>query len=356
VKDEDIQAVALKHKLPVVPKGMDTPWAYTDRVLAFGRDLAGEEWPDNLAFPPMPHPPVVHGKLGDLFARFDMQMYAVQFEKRARTAISEELGLQGSDSGNPELILQAIKDMRIHADHCALDSWWVKSLMELWGNGSQTDNTRRAAKVACNMAAQLHAGPEADRRDAFEAIFPMPHDCMRVGDGYAATSHNAWHANRFIAQWEGFKACALRAEPPKSECAARKQGTAGGNMPADCDWPGCDCDPKTAKVIDALHDAHQLAMTHAQSDVLRERAAHFSREGFTNKGDDAYAPGTLARAGACYAKYWDAVPGSEEPGGWPWLTAWWKPTTPRRNLVKAVSLLLAEIEKIDRQPVIGAKQ
>ena len=179
---------------------------------------------------------------------------------------------------------------------------------------------------------------------------------IRVGDGYAATAHGAWQAHTFIARWEGFKACALRAEPPKSECAARKQGTAGGNMPADCDWPGCDCDPKTAKVIDALHDAHQLAMTHAQSDVLRERAAHFSREGFTNKGDDAYAPGTLAAAGACYAKYWDAVPGSEEPGGWPWLTAWWKPTTPRRNLVKAVSLLLAEIEKIDRQPIIGAKQ
>jgi hypothetical protein len=26
------------------------------------------------------------------------------------------------------------------------------------------------------------------------------------------------------------------------ECAARRQGTAGGNDPADCDWPHCDCD------------------------------------------------------------------------------------------------------------------
>lgn len=27
------------------------------------------------------------------------------------------------------------------------------------------------------------------------------------------------------------------------KCAAREQGTAGGNDPADCDWPWCGCDP-----------------------------------------------------------------------------------------------------------------
>lgn len=26
------------------------------------------------------------------------------------------------------------------------------------------------------------------------------------------------------------------------QCAARRQGTAGGNDPADCDWPHCGCD------------------------------------------------------------------------------------------------------------------
>jgi len=29
---------------------------------------------------------------------------------------------------------------------------------------------------------------------------------------------------------------------PPWECAARKQGTPGGNDAADCDWPCCDCD------------------------------------------------------------------------------------------------------------------
>ena len=28
---------------------------------------------------------------------------------------------------------------------------------------------------------------------------------------------------------------------PAFQCAARAQGTAGGNDPADCDWPYCGC-------------------------------------------------------------------------------------------------------------------
>ena len=46
-----------------------------------------------------------------------------------------------------------------------------------------------------------------------------------------------------------------RLEAATFECAARAQGTAGGNDPADCDWPVCDCDPHAAKVIAALHES-----------------------------------------------------------------------------------------------------
>jgi hypothetical protein len=34
---------------------------------------------------------------------------------------------------------------------------------------------------------------------------------------------------------------------------------------------------------------------------------------------------------------------------WPWAAEWYKPTDRRRDLVKAASLLLAEIERLDRQ-------
>lgn len=42
-------------------------------------------------------------------------------------------------------------------------------------------------------------------------------------------------------------------------CAARKQGTAGGNDPVDCNWPICGCDPHADKVIEALQDSGLLA-------------------------------------------------------------------------------------------------
>lgn len=43
-------------------------------------------------------------------------------------------------------------------------------------------------------------------------------------------------------------------------CAARKQGTAGGNDPADCNWPFCGCDPYASKVIESLQECGVLRM------------------------------------------------------------------------------------------------
>ncbi|MGA4817142.1 hypothetical protein ACPA9J_29995 [Pseudomonas aeruginosa] len=40
---------------------------------------------------------------------------------------------------------------------------------------------------------------------------------------------------------------------------------------------------------------------------------------------------------------------------WPWDEQWWKPTTVRRDMVKACALALAEIERLDRTaPVQGS--
>lgn len=65
----------------------------------------------------------------------------------------------------------------------------------------------------------------------------------------------------------------LEAKQPPWECAARKQGTAGGNEPADCDWPLCQCDPYANKVITALDEAG-FELTKKQTvDKLRSRVA-----------------------------------------------------------------------------------
>jgi hypothetical protein len=50
------------------------------------------------------------------------------------------------------------------------------------------------------------------------------------------------------------------------ECAARQQGTAGGNDPADCGWPVCGCDPYADKVIAALQESGALSTTAPQPD------------------------------------------------------------------------------------------
>lgn len=88
-------------------------------------------------------------------------------------------------------------------------------------------------------------------------------------------------------------------------------------------------------------------LTDAAHDVLAERERQVTKEGWTPGHDDLYADGDLAEAAAAYAseaaRSWGGL-----PGGWPWDLKWWKPTTPRRNLVKAGALILAEIERLDR--------
>jgi hypothetical protein len=148
------------------------------------------------------------------------------------------------------------------------ESWWLKSLREFWGEGKHDLDTRRAAKVACDLAEQAK------------------------------------------------------------------------------------------KVIEALQESGNLAITQAQADVLRERERQCSGEGFTPSHDDGYDWGVLADAGAAYAVYaGDALhPYSQgdgqffidSPSMWPLKDKWWKPKNPRAALVKAAALLIAEIEKIDR--------
>ncbi|SDF68990.1 hypothetical protein SAMN05216571_101226 [Onishia taeanensis] len=92
-------------------------------------------------------------------------------------------------------------------------------------------------------------------------------------------------------------------------------------------------------------------------DVYKERMRQLSTEGFSRERDDGYRDGDIAIAACCYAemaacqsldrKFAEASygPGHEH---WPWDKNWWKPSDPRRNLVKAGALILAEIERLDR--------
>lgn len=116
-----------------------------------------------------------------------------------------------------------------------------------------------------------------------------------------------------------------------------------------------------AKVRNAVRElkelrAQRLAMTDAARDMLAERRRQIEAEGRTTQHDDANPAGAMSVAAVCYALGAGnalvlAVGDTSTcpaPEVFPWDDAWWKPTTPRRDLVKAAALILAEIERLDR--------
>lgn len=93
-------------------------------------------------------------------------------------------------------------------------------------------------------------------------------------------------------------------------------------------------------------------------DISAERQRQVDEEGWTEEHDDQHRNGEMARAAAAYCesaarpKLFARRPGAAftVPMSWPvaWDRSWWKPTSSRRDLVKAGALIVAEIKRIDR--------
>lgn len=93
------------------------------------------------------------------------------------------------------------------------------------------------------------------------------------------------------------------------------------------------------------------AMSDAARDLLAERARQVQEEGWTPEHDDEHSNGEMAEAAACYAGTAHAplsLKRRQCSGHWPWAAKWWKPSDARRDLIKAGALILAEIERMDR--------
>ncbi|TEP53295.1 hypothetical protein IPC72_31235 [Pseudomonas aeruginosa] len=113
--------------------------------------------------------------------------------------------------------------------------------------------------------------------------------------------------------------------------------------------------------------AHMLAaapdkeVPQAWLDVQAERRRQVEAEGWTPEHDDAHSHGQMARAAACYALAGSSAPNDGTAAllvslAWPWDEQWWKPSTARRDLVKACALALAEIERLDRAGISQSPQ
>jgi len=92
------------------------------------------------------------------------------------------------------------------------------------------------------------------------------------------------------------------------------------------------------------------------AEVAAERRRQIEREGWTLEHDDEHTNMELARAAVCYAyeatrtDYQRETDAGVVPMMWPveWDESWWKPKDRRRDLIRAAALIIAEIERLDR--------
>ncbi|MCS8677227.1 hypothetical protein N1F35_09820 [Pseudomonas aeruginosa] len=201
----------------------------------------------------------------------------------------------------------------------------------------------------CSKEALLKAGKEGSPiRTLYTAPAQAQHsagyaearqcvNCRHIGINDAA-DYAACHDCR----WTG-------PEPDEDKCP----GCAGENcMAAAC--PECRGRYELvaeAKISTPAAQAGQ--MPQAWLDVQAERRRQITAEGWTPEHDDEHSHGQIARAAACYALAGSSAPNDGTAAllvslAWPWDQQWWKPTSARRDLIKAGALILAEIERLDR--------
>ncbi|HGN3545575.1 hypothetical protein P3C80_29700 [Pseudomonas aeruginosa] len=113
------------------------------------------------------------------------------------------------------------------------------------------------------------------------------------------------------------------------------------------------CKAPEISLAELLAAAPGTEVPQAWLDVQAERRRQVEAEGWTPEHDDAHSYGQMARAAACYALAGSSAPNDGTAAllvslAWPWDEQWWKPSTARRDMVKACALALAEIERLDR--------
>ncbi|MCR9031271.1 hypothetical protein [Citrobacter amalonaticus] len=101
--------------------------------------------------------------------------------------------------------------------------------------------------------------------------------------------------------------------------------------------------PLTHPEREELEEYHKASQ--AARDIWAERQRQQAVKGFSTQQDDTYIGGELAAAAISYIEPMEAA------DYWPadWHDNSFRPSDYRRNMVKAAALLIAEIERLDRQ-------
>lgn len=74
-----------------------------------------------------------------------------------------------------------------------------------------SDKAACASSVSDKPAMTAGAVDALDEHAEFERVFPIPEQCVRCGDNYAATGYSSWTAHKHCERWAGWKARAALA-------------------------------------------------------------------------------------------------------------------------------------------------
>lgn len=211
--------------------------------------------------------------------------------------------------------------------------------------------------------AQADAPAEARAKSISDEMMDL---ADRLGSEWKDVDPRAWQHLLVYAPAEAHEPIAWVTDDDRAITAAqKKRSLADGGATASSVRPySIPC-----YAVSAPDDAGEARLTDAARDMLAERRRQVEAEGWTPKHDDEHDKGEMARAAACYAlhagscfawradAYQSAKPHEGNPAAqdslWPWDMQWWKPKDPRRDLVRAGALILAELERLDRAALLN---
>lgn len=116
---------------------------------------------------------------------------------------------------------------------------------------------------------------------------------------------------------------------------------------------------KALAMLDAHYDGSTPRPASVIDEIAAERKRQIEAEGWSENHDDEHGNAELARAAAAYAAHAGLFRDARQLASnyrlkaphelWPWHHRWWKPKDPRRDLIRAAALIVAEIERLDRK-------
>ncbi|MFG8729185.1 hypothetical protein ACEPU0_06940 [Pseudomonas aeruginosa] len=216
-----------------------------------------------------------------------------------------------------------------------------------------------------DVARALGLRPSQERGFAWSYLLTSIKSCVKASEDSAQAQHSVPDGYRLI-RLEHFATIKAKLDPEQVDAYRGRNIYDEDKVYAN--WNACrsaldeikdvfqqiDWDAEN-ELAELLAAAPGKEVPQAWLDVQAERRRQIEAEGWTPEHDDEHADGQMAQAAGCYALHAGGI-GTDWPDGrqngaalfWPWDRDSWKPTTPRRDLVKACALALAEIERLDR--------